>query len=246
MNALNLSVLSKRFAAQTVLDQVSLTIAPSTFFGLVGGNGAGKTTLIKCILDLCRPDSGTIQLFGTPSTEVTARRKVAYLPERFSPPGHLKGREFLSYMLRLHGIKATQHQLETAILSLDMQPDALNKPIHTLSKGMTQKLGLVSCLLSGKALWLLDEPTSGLDPLARTLLKQQLQHHKRQGTTLFINTHILTDVENLCDAMAILHHGKLLFIGTPAACRAQFGGDSLEAAYLNVVQNVHNNSKNLH
>lgn len=243
LNVLEIQELSKRFGPHTVLDRVSLSVGQATFFGLVGGNGAGKTTLIQCLLDLCRPDGGAIQLFGLPTTRHAARRQVAYLPERFLPPAHLDGREFLVYMLRLHGAPPSVTQMEEAVASLDMDPAALGKPIRTLSKGMTQKLGLASCLLSGKELLLLDEPSSGLDPLARALLKRQLLHRKQQGLTLFINTHILTDVENLCDAMAILHQGKVLFVGSPNACREQFGGDSLEESYLNVVRHAGNLEK---
>lgn len=236
MNALEIERLCKRFGGQTVLDRVSLTVKEATIFGLVGGNGAGKTTLIKCILDLSRPDQGGIRIFGVPAILDRARRNLAYLPERFLPSAHLDGRAFLVAMLRLYGAPIDPVRMEELVSSLDMAPSALLKPIHTLSKGMTQKLGLASCLLSGKEMLLLDEPTSGLDPLARALLKRQLSQCKQKGATLFINTHILADVEDLCDAMAILHHGELLFLGTPAGCREQFGGDSLEASYLNVVQ----------
>ncbi|MBF0428797.1 MAG: ABC transporter ATP-binding protein [Magnetococcales bacterium] len=236
LNALEITAASKRFGRQTVLDQITLSVPKGTFFGLVGGNGAGKTTLIKCILDLCRPDEGEIRLFDTPATQNAARRELAYLPERFLPPSHLNGQEFLTFMLRLHGATRDKPTLNEALRALDMDPDALKKPIRTLSKGMTQKLGLASCLLSGKGLLLLDEPTSGLDPLARALLKRQLLQRKEQGLTLFINTHILTDVENLCDAMAILHHGSLRFVGSPTECRKRFGGLSLEESYLNVIQ----------
>ncbi|MBF0626793.1 MAG: ABC transporter ATP-binding protein [Magnetococcales bacterium] len=220
----------------TVLDRINFSVRNGSFFGLAGGNGAGKTTLIKSMLDLCRLDSGEILLRGVPTTEVAARREIAYLPERFLPPGHLTGREFLTFILRLHGAKPDPQAMEAQLVALDMDPGALRKPVRALSKGMTQKLGLASCLLSGKRLWLLDEPTSGLDPLARALLKQQLRQHQEQGVTLFINTHLLADVDDLCDAMAILHHGKLLFCGAPSECREQFGGHSLEESYLRAVR----------
>ncbi|MBF0152820.1 MAG: ABC transporter ATP-binding protein [Magnetococcales bacterium] len=239
LNALDVIEAHKRLGRHTILDRVSVAVRQATFFGLVGGNGAGKTTLIRCILDLCRLDHGEIRLFGVPAVQHTARCRVAYLPERFLPPAQLSGREFVACVLRLHGVTVTHHRIEETLYALDMEPSALSRPIRTLSKGMTQKLGLAGCLLSDKELLLLDEPTSGLDPLARALLKCQLLRRKEQGLTLFINTHILTDVENLCDAMAILHHGRLLFVGSPSSCREQFGGDSLEESYLNVVRGSH-------
>ncbi|MBF0134613.1 MAG: ABC transporter ATP-binding protein [Magnetococcales bacterium] len=238
MDAFDIVDVTRRYGSLSVLAGLKLRVREGSSFGLVGGNGAGKTTLIKCILDLCRPDTGTIRIFGTASTRVEARRRVAYLPERFLPPSHLQGREFLASMILLHGQSVSRTRMEETVAALDMDPSALRKPVHTLSKGMTQKLGLAACLLSGKDLLVLDEPTSGLDPLARALFKEQLRERQRQGHTLFINTHILADVENLCDTMAILHHGRLLFLGTPTRCREQFGGDSLENAYLNAVRTL--------
>ncbi|MBF0214299.1 MAG: ABC transporter ATP-binding protein [Magnetococcales bacterium] len=235
LNAIEINQVSKHFGGLTVLDRVTLPVQNGSLFGLAGGNGAGKTTLIKTLLDLCRPDSGEIRIRGTGSTAVAARNTIAYLPERFLPPGHLSGQEFLSLLLRLHGVKPVLREMEDQVASLDMNPAALKKPIRSLSKGMTQKLGLAGCLMSGKTIWLLDEPTSGLDPLARALLKQQLRRSQQQGVTLFLNTHLLADVDDLCDAMAILHQGRLLFAGSPTDCRERFGGDSLETAYLRAV-----------
>ncbi|MBF0180267.1 MAG: ABC transporter ATP-binding protein [Magnetococcales bacterium] len=235
MNALEITNVSLSLDRRPVLEQVSLTIPAGSFFGLVGGNGAGKTTLLKCILDLGRPDQGAIAILGVPSTLNAARQGVAYLPERFLPPPYLTSEEFLSSLLRLHGAPVTRKGLEEALIGLDMDPAALRKPIRALSKGMTQKLGLAGCLKSGKPILLLDEPTSGLDPMARSLLKNQLLRLKEQGATVFINTHILSDVERLCDAMAILHQGRVRFHGSPAACLERFGGPSLEEAYLQAV-----------
>ncbi|NGZ07729.1 MAG: ABC transporter ATP-binding protein [Magnetococcales bacterium] len=235
VNAIDIVEVSKRFGPTTVLDRVNLLVQNGSFFGLVGGNGAGKTTLVKAVLNLNRPDQGTIHIQGIAAHEVAARNGIAYLPERFLPPGDLTGREFLTFMLRLHGVTPRLEIMAETLLSLDMNPDALRKPIRALSKGMTQKLGLASCLMSTKPIWILDEPTSGLDPLARALLKKEL-HKQRGKITLFINTHLLVDVAELCDAMAILHHGQLLFHGAPTECRTRFGGHSLEESYLYAVR----------
>ena len=236
-NAIEATGVCKTFDGQTALDALNLRVEEGTFFGLVGGNGAGKTTLIKCILDFCQLDAGSIRLFGVDRALVHSRQRLAYLPERFSPPHFLTGREFLRYMAKLYGNPWDNEAAEEISTALDMVPTALDKSIRALSKGMTQKLGLAACLLSGKSLLLLDEPMSGLDPQARILLKRRLLHLKQTcGTTLFFNTHLLVDVAEICDRMGILHRGHLRFVGSPAACMEQYGGTTLEDAYLRCIQ----------
>ena len=237
--AIEVKAVSKRFDTQVAMEDLDLEILPGEFFGLVGGNGAGKTTLIKCILEFCQLDGGTIRLFGMDRSLVQARAPLSYLPERFNPPHFLTGREFLRTMAQLYGNGWDNAAAEETSIALDMEPSALDKPIRALSKGMTQKLGLAACLLSGKALLLLDEPMSGLDPQARILLKRHLLHlQQASGTTVLFNTHLLADVAEICDRMGILHRGRLRFVGTPDACLAQYGGTSLEEAYLRVIQSV--------
>ncbi|MBF0161296.1 MAG: ABC transporter ATP-binding protein [Magnetococcales bacterium] len=236
-NAIAASGVCKRFDGQFALDGLSLSVAAGEFFGLVGGNGAGKTTLIKCILDFCHMDDGTIEIFGRRRADVQARAALAYLPERFSPPHFLTGREFLRTMAQFYDNPWDNAAAEELSIGLDMEPTALDKPIRALSKGMTQKLGLAASLLSGRALLLLDEPMSGLDPQARILLKRRLVRLKQQqGTTLFFNTHLLADVAEICDRMGVLHRGRLCFVGTPTACMTRYGGATLEESYLHCIQ----------
>ena len=151
------------------------------FFGLVGVNGAGKTTLIKCLLDFCDADGGAIEIFGVPHRDTAARARLAYLPERFNPPFYLTGRDFLQYMLGLHRAPYDDDRVARMFGALDLEPAALDRPARAYSKGMTQKLGLAACLLSGKELYVLDEPTGGLDPKARALLKSELRRCARAG-----------------------------------------------------------------
>src|SRR5688572_7510965 len=118
---------------------------------------------------------------------------------------------------------------------LDLDVSALTRPARTYSKGMTQKLGLAACLLSGKSLQVLDEPTSGLDPKARALLKRELARMREAGHTIFFTSHALADVDEICDRMALLHAGRLRFAGAPAELTAQYGGASLEDAFLDCI-----------
>ena len=233
--AVRISGLSRRFASRAVLTGLDLSVEAGSCFALVGMNGAGKTTCIKALLDLAAVDSGEIAIFGEAHTSIAARRQLAYLPERFLPPYYLKGREFLRYIARLHGREHDEAAALGMCERLDLDAEALDRPVREYSKGMAQKLGIASCLLSGKPLLVLDEPMSGLDPKARLLTKRALLELRERGTTLLFSTHMLHDVEEMCDTMGILHGGRLRFAGTPAACLKQFSAVSLEQAYLDCI-----------
>jgi ABC-2 type transport system ATP-binding protein len=220
---------------KTVLQQIDLEIVAGEFFGLVGMNGAGKTTMIKCLLDFCAVDAGSIDIFGIDHARTDARNPLAFLPERFIPPYYLTGMDFLKYMLKLQSIAYDAGKVLDMLLALDLDASALERPVRTYSKGMTQKLGLAASFLTNKNLYVLDEPMSGLDPKARALLKEQLKKLRNTGCTLFFSSHALADVDEICDRMAILHDGQLRFVGTPAECRQRYGADSLEQAYMNCI-----------
>lgn len=227
----------KQFGRFPVLDGLSLEIEPGEFFGLVGVNGAGKTTCIKALLDFIDIDSGSISIFGLSHDQTRARERLAFLPERFLPPYYLRGRDFLNFYARLRGTKFPLDRVHEMCQALDLDPAALSKSVRIYSKGMSQKLGLAATLLNGNELLVLDEPMSGLDPKARLLVKTQMQAIKTAGRTVFFSTHMLSDVDELCDRMGILHEGKLRFVGTPAECRRRFGTSSLEQAYLGCISN---------
>jgi ABC-2 type transport system ATP-binding protein len=233
--AIRISNVSKRYARLQVLDGLELEMPSGEFFGLVGVNGAGKTTCIKGLLDFTNIDSGNVDIFGVPHRETRAREHLAFLPERFLPPYYLSGRDFLDYMARLHGHLSTEDERREMCARLDLDVDALAKSVRDYSKGMAQKLGLAACFLSGKELFVLDEPMSGLDPKARLLVKRHLQHCRLQGSSIFISTHMLSDVDALCDRMGILHAGKLRFVGSPEECRRAYGSETLEEAYLSCI-----------
>lgn len=233
--AIRFQDVTKGYGASRVLREVNLEIGRGEFFGLVGMNGAGKTTLIKCLLDFCALDAGAIDIFGVSTLQTASRGSLAFLPERFMPPYYLTGMDFLKYMLKLQALPYNQSEAETTLHALDLDISALNRPVRAYSKGMTQKLGLAACFLAGKDLYVLDEPMSGLDPKARALLKAHLQALRTAGRTLFFSSHALTDVEEICDRMAILHEGQIRFVGSPAECCREFDAGTLEQAYLKCI-----------
>ena len=233
--ALRFQNVSKRYAGQSVLEGIDLTLEDGECMALVGVNGCGKTSLIKCLLDLCAIDGGQIAIFGQDHRHSAARAPLAYLPERFVPPYYLDGQGFLKYMLELQGIAYDREAVTQLLLELELGQEALSKPVRDYSKGMTQKLGLAACLLANKRAYVLDEPMSGLDPKARALLKLQLQQCRSRGSSLFFATHALADLDALSDRLAILHEGSLRFVGTPAQLCTQTGEASLEQAFLRCI-----------
>ena len=226
----------KKYAGKLVLDKIELEIKQGEFFGLVGMNGSGKSTLIKAILDLISIDGGSISIQSRSHRMVNSRENIAYLPDRFSPPVHLRGKDFIQYMLRLYDNRCDQQQIDNLLDDLELDRAAMQEPVNKLSKGMTQKLGLASCLLSGKSLLILDEPMSGLDPRARILFKKQLAKLKQQGATVFFSSHVLADVEELADTMAVLHNSRIYFSGTPESFKKQYHGENVEQAYMNCIE----------
>jgi ABC-2 type transport system ATP-binding protein len=230
--ALRFTRVTKRYAGVVALAGFSLEVRRGECFGLVGVNGAGKTTLVKCLLDFCELDEGTIEIFGVPHRQSAARARLAFLPERFIPPYYLTGRDFLRYLLALHRVPFDAARVAHTFAALDLALAALDRPARTYSKGMTQKLGLAACLLSGKDLYVLDEPTGGLDPKARALLKRALAAQRAAGATVFLTSHLLSDVAEMCDRMAVLHEGALRFAGTPAELLHASAARDLEEAFL--------------
>jgi ABC-2 type transport system ATP-binding protein len=234
--AIRFESVERAYGTQRVLKGVSFEVRQGEYLGLVGVNGAGKTTLIKGLLDLGDIDAGNIEIHGGSHRFAASRSGLAYLPERFSPPYYARGEDFLRFMADMYDTAYSGKERDIVLAAIDLDPAALGKPVRALSKGMAQKLGLAAVLLSGKPLYVLDEPMSGLDPRARALFKQfLLARREAVGQTLFFSTHLLPDVEALCDRIAILHDGVIRFIGTPAECCEQFGVADLEAAYLRSV-----------
>ena len=242
--AIEFSGVCKRIGRHPVLADLSLEIRAGEVFALAGINGAGKTTCIKCLLDLCHVDAGRIEIFGQPASTPESRRPLVYLPERFLPPHHLRGHEFLEFMAKMHGVEPGADRQRELLAALDLAPSALDKPVRNCSKGMVQKLGLAACFLAGKSLLVLDEPMSGLDPKARLLVKRYLAGLRAGGATVFFSTHLLADAGELCDRMGVLHDGTIRFAGPPAQLRRQFPSATLEDAWLACIEGMARRSRN--
>ena len=232
---LEFAAVSKRFGARTVLADVSLDVARGEAVGLVGVNGAGKTTLIRGLLDLSRIDGGRITVAGHAHTATAARAQLAYLAERFNPPWFATGFELLRHLSALHGVAFDAGAARAEAAALDLDLAALTRPAREYSKGMAQKLGLIAAILPGCPLLVLDEPMSGLDPKARALVKRRLLALREIGTTLFFSTHLLPDVEALCDRIAVLHAGRIVWQGAPDAMLTHYRAGDLETAFLTAI-----------
>jgi ABC-2 type transport system ATP-binding protein len=225
----------KAFGKKMVLNDVSLKVLDNEIFGFVGLNGIGKTTLIKIIIDLLEHDGGGVEIFGVDKILPEARKDMAYLPEKFQPSNQLKGTEFLKFVTGFHKKKFDLKKAEEIAKILDLDVSALNLRISKYSKGMTQKLGLLGTFLSEAKLIILDEPMSGLDPRARIALKKQLINYKKAGNSIFFSSHILSDIDEICDRIAILNDGKIVFVGKPEEFRAKHSEESLEKAFLSEI-----------
>lgn len=233
MNApLEVRDIHKTYNGRKVLERIAFQLMPGEIFGLIGLNGAGKTTLIKIILDLVKAEQGSASIFGVPAADVAARRGISYLPEKFQPSRYLKGMEYLDLALSYYGCKLDAAQARAGAAALDLNPDVLAARVGSYSKGMGQKLGLLGAFLVDAKLLILDEPMSGLDPRARILLKERLLATKREGKTVFFSSHILSDIDEICDRIGVIHDGKLFFTGAPAEFKAKYGDQSLEKTFL--------------
>ena len=189
---------------------VDFEVREGEIFGLLGPNGAGKTTTIKCLLRLVFPTAGSVKIFGLPPERRESMFRVGYMPENPYIYQYLKPGEFLDLCGRLVGMKAKERRARTdALLSQVGLDHARSRPIGKFSKGMMQRVGLAQALLHDPEVLVLDEPMSGLDPIGRKEIRDLLLEQKKQGKTLVFTSHILSDVEMLCDRVVILQKGKV-------------------------------------
>jgi ABC-2 type transport system ATP-binding protein len=219
--------------AKEALRGLSLEVRRGETFGLLGPNGAGKTTTQKLLLGLCRPTSGTVTLFGLSPSLPEARKSVGFLPENPYFYTYLTGREFLFFCGGMFDLtkRQLQERIEEMLELVEMKKSA-GIQLRKYSKGMLQRIGIAQALINDPDLILLDEPMSGLDPVGRRQFRQIILRLKEQGKTVFFNSHILSDVEDICDRFAILYEGKMIAYDTLAGIAPA----KLEDYFVSVVE----------
>lgn len=205
----------KNFTRKKALDGLSLTVEPGEVFGFLGPNGAGKSTAIKILMNFIRSDSGTVRVNGEPIDRPGVRRHIGFLPENPCFYDHLTAAELLKFIGTTSGMDGPAIDQRTDFLLEKLKlAHVKNRPIRVYSKGMTQRIGLAMAMLHEPDIYILDEPMSGLDPLGRRLVADLIQAIRESGKTIFFSSHILSDIERLCDRVGILHQGRLHYCGT--------------------------------
>lgn len=197
-------------AQKAMLHSISLQVRQGEAFGFLGHNGAGKTTTIKCVLNLITPTAGSVRIFGVPSSLPSSRERIGFLPEQPYFYDYLTVEEILFMYAKLAGIDR-QHRdakVAEALERVRMHTRRTN-PMHTLSKGLTQRVGMAQAIIHNPELLILDEPFSGLDPIGRREFRELILDFKKNGTAIFMSSHVLNDVEHICDRASILADGKL-------------------------------------
>ena len=237
MSAIIFSMVSKAYGKGrkkiAALSELSLTIAKGEVFGFLGPNGAGKSTTIKLLLNLLRPDQGTMRLRGLTVGREEFRPHIGYLPEFPCFYDHLSAWETLQLCGGLSGLNRDELRrlIPTMLARVELE-ECLHQRVGGFSKGMKQRLGMAVALLHDPEILIFDEPMSGLDPLGRHRVKELMGELKAQGKTIFFSSHILSDIEELCDRIGIISHGRLLYCGGLTEFTQ---GEKLEGRFVDLV-----------
>jgi ABC-2 type transport system ATP-binding protein len=220
--------LEKRYGDAVALAGVDLELAPGELVGLLGPNGAGKSTLVKIACGLVRASAGSAEVCGARAGSAVARRALGYLAELFRFPGWASGEEVLELHQRLAGSRGGRRE-RSELLELVGLADARDRRVEAMSKGMQQRLGIAQALVGTPRLLLLDEPTSALDPAGRRTVRSLLEEVRARGIAVLLNSHLLSEVELVCDRVVILSRGRTVASGRPGEL-AQAGGLEVETA----------------
>ena len=214
--------LEKRYGRVRALAGVDVEVDAGQLVGLLGPNGAGKSTLVKIACGLVRASGGAVTVAGSPAGSTSARRSLGYLAELFRFPGWMDADEVLTLHQRLASSRGGAAE-RVELLELVGLPDARKTRVAAMSKGMQQRLGIAQALVGSPPLLLLDEPTSALDPSGRRIVRGLLEELRRRGTSVLLNSHLLSEVELVCDHVVIVDHGRVVAAGTPDELRHQGG-----------------------
>lgn len=223
------------------VEGVNLTINNGEIFGFLGPNGAGKTTTIKMITGVVEPTQGDIKInnISISKNPLEAKKQFAYVPDSPDMFLRLKGIEYLNFMADVYGISKEERKNKISDLSKRFEMEgALSDQIQTYSHGMRQKIVVMGALIHDPEVWILDEPLTGLDPKSAYVLKEMMREHANAGKTVFFSTHVLEVAEKVCDRVAIINKGKLLFCGTLEEMKEHFkSNESLEEMFLEMTEN---------
>ncbi|HEY3185467.1 MAG TPA: ABC transporter ATP-binding protein [Gaiellaceae bacterium] len=220
--ALDARALAKRYGATRALDGVDVQVGEGELVGLLGPNGAGKSTLVKIACGLVRPSGGRVEICGAPAGSPPARRALGYLAELFRFPAWMSADELLTLHQRLAGSRGGARE-RGELLELVGLPEARRTRIGAMSKGMQQRVGIAQALVGSPRVLLLDEPTSALDPAGRRVVRGLLEELRSRGISVLLNSHLLSEVELVCDRVTIVNHGRVVAEGAPDELRRQGG-----------------------
>lgn len=247
MHDIIISNLSKSYGEKKkkvfVVKDISLTVQKGSVFGFIGPNGAGKTSTIKMLVGLSHPTSGAITVGGNSPFEMSTHAKIGFMPESPTFYQYLTGGEFLDFIATLFKISNKEEKIDQVLQEVNLL-HAKEKRIRAYSKGMLQRLGLAQAMLNDPEILFLDEPLDGLDPLGRAEVKKIILELKKRNKTIFINTHILGDVSEVCDMVGVLDQGKLLCVDTPA--HISHGYRDLEDAFVHMIEKARSDKNHPH
>jgi ABC-2 type transport system ATP-binding protein len=220
--------LTKTYGKRNVVNDISFDVKRGEMFGFLGPNGSGKTTTIRMALDIIRPNDGSVSILGSPP-ERSVLKRVGYLPEERGLPRKITVLDAIRYLGRLKGLTSTEAvDRGTELLRRVDLYEHRNKKVGDLSRGMTQLVQFITAILHDPEFIILDEPFSGLDPLNVGLIKDMLSERQRAGATIMFSTHIMSDVEELCQRVALIAEGRLLLLGELAEIKRQRGANSVQ------------------
>lgn len=236
---ITISNVSKSYNQETLaVDNISLEVRDGEIFGFLGPNGAGKTTTLKMMTGILEPTSGTINIngFDIIKDPLEAKFQFGFVSDDPNVFLRLKGAEYLKFLADIYLVPGNLRQERITRLAKEFEMEtALGDKIQSYSHGMRQKIVLMGALLHNPPVWILDEPMTGLDPQASFILKNMMRQHADAGKTVIFSTHVLEVAEKVCDRLAIIDKGKILFCGTIDELRAQQGDSSLESIFLKLV-----------
>ena len=233
--------ISKTFNGEIkAIQDLSLTISPGEIVGFIGLNGAGKTTLIKMMTGILRPDSGTISINGYDIVKegLKAKQIIGYISDSPDMFLRLTGLEFINFIADMYHVSDDVRKERIKYFAEQFNLiDALDKPMQSYSHGTRQKMMVIAALVHNPEVWILDEPLIGLDPKSALILKNMMKEHAKEGNTVFFSTHVLEIAEKLCDKVAIIDQGKIVFFGTLEDLKHKYHKkDDLEKLFMEVIQ----------